>query len=438
MILSIFGYFCRAAVRPEPDGARPAPHSRGEEIDMVETHQGRTARLKLLVGIGTRPEAIKMAPLVQQVDRYPGVVERRLVVTGQHLEMTGPVLELYSLKPDYDLALMHPDQSLSGLVARVLQAIRPILLSDRPDAVLVQGDTSSAMALALAAYHEGIPVGHVEAGLRTGNRLRPFPEEANRRIITQVARWNFAPTPEDAAALAPVVEARDRVLVVGNTGIDALLHAAARACSNPWLTRLLQSLGQAPVLLATAHRRESFGEPLQQICRALARIVELHPDVHIVLPVHPNPHVAGPVRQALAGRPRIVLTEPVDYHCFVHLLRRADLVLTDSGGIQEEAPALAKPLLVLRDETERPAGPRAGVGRLVGPHEAAIVSAVQELLADPEARRRMSRGPSLYGDGHAARRILRALLEEHHGRLPPEAASLADCTARFQPPAGAP
>jgi UDP-N-acetylglucosamine 2-epimerase len=348
---------------------------------------------------GTRPEAVKMAPVIWALQAIPGL--RPLVcVTGQHREMLDQALALFRIRPDYDLALMEPDQTLADITARTLTAVGGLLAEVRPDLVLVQGDTCSAMAAGMAAFFARVPVGHVEAGLRTGDPANPFPEEMNRRVVTVVGALHFAPTHIARDALLAEGVPATRVFLTGNTVVDALQAVAERAAEATPAPEPGRRL-----ILVTAHRRENFGAPLEGICRALLAIADRHPDVDLVYPVHLNPNVRGPVFRLLGGHPQIRLLDPLDYVTFVGYLARAFIVLTDSGGVQEEAPVLGKPVLVLRAETERPDGVRAGVARLVGADPAAIAAAAEELLTDPAAYARMSRARSLYGDGQAGRRI---------------------------------
>jgi UDP-N-acetylglucosamine 2-epimerase len=354
---------------------------------------------RVLVIVGTRPEAVKMAPVIWALQDRPDLTPI-VCVTGQHRELLEQVLPLLDIRPDHDLALMQPDQSLAGITARMLTAVSALLDKVRPDLVLVQGDTCSAMAAGLAAFFAGVPVGHVEAGLRTGDLTRPFPEELNRRVITVLGALHFAPTTTARDALLAEGVPAAHVIVTGNPVVDALQAVAERAADAvpaPTPGRRL--------LLVTAHRRENFGPPLAGICQGLLDIVARHPDVDVVYPVHPNPQVREPVLRLLGGQPRIQLVEPFDYVTFIGYLTRATLVLTDSGGIQEEAPALGKPVLVLRDQTERPDGVQVGAAQLVGTDPATISAAVTELLTDPAAYARMAQARSLYGDGQAGRRI---------------------------------
>jgi UDP-N-acetylglucosamine 2-epimerase len=357
---------------------------------------------------GTRPEAVKMAPVVRELAARPGV--RSVVcVTAQHREMLDQVLDTFAIRPDYDLGLMRERQDLAQLAAGALTALSPVLDEVRPDAVLVQGDTTTALAAALAAFYRRVPVGHVEAGLRTGDRYSPFPEEINRRVVGVVATWHFAPTERAARALrAEGVDPGD-IFVTGNTVVDALLAVVRE---RPEAAPAIPGLnGRERLVLVTAHRRENFGAPLEGICAALRTLVERHEDLRIVYPVHLNPAVQEPVRRLLADHPRIALLPPLDYAPFAHLIRRADLILTDSGGIQEEAPAFGTPVLVLRRDTERPEAIEAGTARLVGTDPAAIVAEAGRLLDDPAAYAAMARAGNPFGDGTAARRIVDILLE---------------------------
>jgi UDP-N-acetylglucosamine 2-epimerase (non-hydrolysing) len=373
------------------------------------------ARARILVVAGTRPEAIKLAPVVRALRARPSV-ETLFVSTGQHREMLGQVLAAFDLAPDVDLEVMRPGQDLHDVTVAALSRLKPVLREARPAWVVVQGDTTTAMAAALGAYYERIPVAHVEAGLRTNDRWRPFPEELNRRLVDQLSTALFAPTALARAALLREGFPDGRILVTGNTVVDAIHHLRATRGAHPRRAAGLD-LDAIPgrVVLVTSHRRESFGEGLAAICRALLRIAEGAPDVTLVYPVHLNPNVDGPVRAALGGHPRIVLLPPVSYVELVALLERAHLVLTDSGGIQEEAPSFGKPVLVLRDVTERPEGVAAGVAAVVGTGEERIVVETLRLLEDSAAYARMASGVNPYGDGHASVRIVEALLDPPAG-----------------------
>jgi UDP-N-acetylglucosamine 2-epimerase len=365
---------------------------------------------RIAVVAGTRPEAIKLAPVVYLLRRQSGI-ETVFVSTGQHREMLKQVLAAFSLAPDLDLEVMRSGQDLHDVTIATLARLKPILRELRPAWVVVQGDTTSAMAAALSAFYERIPIAHVEAGLRTNDRYRPFPEELNRRLVDQLSGALFAPTALAREALLREGFDDARILVTGNTVVDAIHHLRAQGGTRRRHAGGLD-LEAIPgrLVLVTSHRRESFGDGLAAICRALVRIAERHPDVTVVYPVHLNPNVDGPVRAALAGHPRIVLLPPVSYVDLAALLERCHLVLTDSGGIQEEAPSFRKPVLVLREVTERPEGVAAGVAAVVGTGEERIVLETSRLLSDRAAYERMASGASPYGDGRAAERIVEALV----------------------------
>lgn len=361
--------------------------------------------VRVMVVVGTRPEAIKMAPVVAALRARPETYEVRLCVTAQHRQMLDQVLAIFGLVPDVDLDLMRPDQTLAGLTAAVLTAVHDTILRERPDVVLVHGDTTTTLASTLAAFYAHVPVGHVEAGLRTHDLQRPFPEEANRLLTDQLARFRFAPT---ARARRNLLQEGilDNIWVTGNTVIDALLAAVRRVReAPPDIPGLTATLGERRLLLVTGHRRESFGDGFMHIGRALRRLATERDDLDIVYPVHLNPNVQRPIRELLGGLERVHLIEPLPYLPFVRLLDACHIVLTDSGGIQEEAPALGKPVLVMRDVTERPEAVEAGTARLVGAREDAIVSAVNELLDDPGAWAAMAHAVNPFGDGHASERI---------------------------------
>ena len=359
-------------------------------------------RIRVLVVYGTRPEAIKVAPVVRALrarsDRFAPIV----CTTAQHRDMVDQVEALLQLTPDIDLDLMLPNQHLNELGARVITAIDGVLDRVRPDWLLVQGDTTTAMVSALAAFHRRVRVGHIEAGLRTGDLDRPFPEEANRRIVDTFAAALFAPTARAATVLRDEGVPATRVYLTGNTVVDALESVAARIGQH----------SRTGEVLITAHRRESFGPPLRAMFGAVADLAERFPDIQWVFPVHPNPSVRNPAHEALDAFPNIELHEPFDYQELIRRLMRARLVLTDSGGIQEEAPAFGTPVLVMRERTERPEGVEAGVARLVGVDRDAIVAAATEVLNDPAAERAMAGGGNPYGDGRAAERITSILAGE--------------------------
>ena len=366
--------------------------------------------INVLSIFGTRPEAIKMAPVVKELGKHPDQIRSTVCVTAQHRQMLDQVLDLFAIEPDYDLDLMREGQSLSGLTARVFSALDPVLVEEAPDWVLVQGDTTTVMAASLAAFYHHIKVGHVEAGLRTFDKRQPFPEEINRRIAGVVADLHFAPTETSRANLLREGVDPESIQVTGNPVIDALRIAAempydldgGELAGIPWEKR---------VLLVTAHRRENFGEPLENICRALVELTQRFPDIQVVYPVHLNPRVRGPVYQILGEIEGINLLPPLDYLPLVQLMKRSYLVLTDSGGIQEEAPGLGKPVLVLREKTERPEAVEAGTVRLVGTDQEVILREAARLLEEPDHYQKMSQAVNPYGDGKAAERIVRHVLD---------------------------
>jgi UDP-N-acetylglucosamine 2-epimerase (non-hydrolysing) len=369
--------------------------------------------IRVLSVFGTRPEAIKMAPVVKALEAADGI-ESLVCVTAQHRDMLDQVLELFDIVPDDDLDLMRPGQTLHELTARVLIGLRPVLEARKPDVVLVHGDTTTSFTAALAAFYSRIPVGHVEAGLRTGDLSAPFPEEANRVLADALTTFHFAPTERSRDVLLNEGLPAERVWVTGNTVIDALLWVADRL--RP-VAEDAEAFGSAyPVLaekkkyvLVTGHRRESFGQGFENICSALAILADRHPDVHIIYPVHLNPRVQEPVHRLLSGRDNIHLIRPLSYSPFVRLMKDCHLILTDSGGIQEEAPSLGKPVLVMREVTERPEGVEAGTVKLVGTDVDRIVSETDRLLSDAAAWQSMHRAHNPYGDGQAAQRIVESL-----------------------------
>ena len=365
---------------------------------------------RVLFIFGTRPEAIKLCPVIRHMRTAAGL-EVRVCVTAQHRGMLDQVLETFEVTPDYDLDLMTPGQTLAQTTARILTALDPILASQSFDFAVVQGDTTTTMTAALAAFYRRIPVAHVEAGLRTGNLSQPFPEEMNRLVTARVAAVHFAPTEAARANLLAESVPESRIFVTGNSGIDAVLYVAAALGQGRLQAAPLPSLDSAKKLIVvTAHRRESFGDGIERICAALAELAR-RGDVQIVYPVHRNPNVLDPVTQALGDLPNILLTEPLDYVTFVELMRRAHFLLTDSGGIQEEAPSLGKPVLVMRECTERPEAVEAGTVKLVGADTAKIVAESVRLLTDDAEYARMSRIHNPYGDGQASRRITEILSE---------------------------
>jgi UDP-N-acetylglucosamine 2-epimerase (non-hydrolysing) len=368
---------------------------------------------KVLFIFGTRPEAIKLCPVIRHLRSRPDKFDVRVCVTGQHREMLDLVLGAFDVKPDRDLDVMAPGQTLYQSTSRILAGLEPVLVAERPDMILVQGDTTSTLCGAMAGFYSRIPVGHVEAGLRTGDLMAPFPEEMNRVVTTRLATLHFAPTESSAANLLNESVPRDRISVTGNPGIDAVLYVRGR------LERGELAGGSWPrfdaarrIVAVTAHRRESFGEGFERICRALLRLSR-RSDVQIVFPVHPNPNVQGPVNRYLKDVPNILLTEPLEYVQFVDLMRRAHFLITDSGGVQEEGPSLGKPVLVMRDKTERPEAVEAGTAIIVGTEEDRIFSAAVRLLEDRAAYDRMARTHNPYGDGNASERIAGLILSHH-------------------------
>lgn len=363
--------------------------------------------LKVLTVFGTRPEAIKMAPVVKALDKG---FDARVCVTGQHRQMLDQVLAAFEITPDFDLDLMRAGQTLTDVTCRVLTGMRDVLGAWRPDVVLVHGDTTTTMATALAAFYEQIPVGHVEAGLRTGNIFAPWPEEMNRKLAGAISTYHFAPTETSRTNLLREGVDPARVTVTGNTVIDALLYVRDRMQQDPVLSAGMRERfafldGTRRIVLVTGHRRENFGQGFENICQALARIAG-RGDVDVIYPVHLNPNVQEPVKRILSSSPHVHLIDPLDYVPFIALMDRAHIILTDSGGIQEEAPALGKPVLVMRETTERPEAVAAGTVRLVGTDTDLIVAEITRLLDDPDAHGAMSRAHNPYGDGHAARRIV--------------------------------
>lgn len=365
-----------------------------------------TPRPTVLCIAGTRPEVIKMAPVVQRLQQPDSPLAVTLCITAQHRGLTDDVLRVFGLVPDVDLDLMRPGQTLPELTSALFLRLGDLFAKTRPDWVLVQGDTTSAMVGAMSAFYARIKVGHVEAGLRTGNLAEPFPEEMNRAVIGRVSDLHFAPTERARANLVAEAIPPARILVTGNTAIDALRWAVGR----PQPAEAPAIDPDVPTILVTLHRRESFGEPMAGMCRAIRDVAETHRDrVRFICPVHPNPNVGPVMRQILGDLPNVTLTAPLDYLSTVHTLARCRFVVTDSGGIQEEAPSLGKPVLVLRNTTERPEGVDAGTARLVGTDRQAVFDAITTLLTDEPAYVRMANAVSPYGDGTAADRIVRAL-----------------------------
>jgi len=375
--------------------------------------------VKVLIVFGTRPEAIKMAPVVKTLATQLDV---SVCVTAQHREMLDQVLDLFEIVPDHDLDIMKPGQDLYDVTSNVLLGMKSILQQEKPDVVLVHGDTTTTMATSLAAFYQQIPVGHVEAGLRTYDIYSPFPEEVNRQVTGRVTKYHFAPTEQAKQNLLAEQVAEQNIIVTGNTVIDALLTVVEKAkmveFSSELLTELpfLSKVELPRMVLVTGHRRENFGQGFEEICQALADLAAMHPDVQFVYPVHLNPNVREPVNRTLLDVDNVYLIEPQDYLPFVKLMNASTLILTDSGGIQEEAPSLGKPVLVMRNTTERPEAVEAGTVKLVGANRDNIVQAVDTLLTDEAAYKLMARAHNPYGDGKASKRILAELMPSKLGK----------------------
>ncbi|MEM9904708.1 MAG: UDP-N-acetylglucosamine 2-epimerase (non-hydrolyzing) [Cyanobacteria bacterium P01_D01_bin.44] len=365
-----------------------------------------TSPIRVCITLGTRPEAIKLAPVIQQFKKTPGF-ETQVILTGQHREMVDQVMQLFELQADYDLNIMQPKQTLTDITCRSLQGLERLFKELSPDMVIVQGDTTTAFAAALAAFYQKIPVGHVEAGLRTDDILNPFPEEANRRLVSQITTLHFAPTSVSVANVkgSGVTGA---IHQTGNTVIDALLTVADKRlpCNIPGL-----DWSQYRVILSTVHRRENWGAPLADIAQSFLQILDKFPDTALLLPLHRNPTVRDPLRAALGDHPRVFLTEPLDYGQLVGAMQRCYLLLTDSGGLQEEAPGLGKPVLVLRETTERPEAMQAGTAKLVGTEPAEVTAAAAGLLANPAAYEAMAKAINPYGDGKSSARIVKIVAD---------------------------
>jgi UDP-N-acetylglucosamine 2-epimerase (non-hydrolysing) len=373
---------------------------------------------RIMVIYGTRPEAVKVAPLIRALEESP-LFTPMVAVTAQHRSMLDQVNDVFDITPSFDLDIHEPGQTLTAITTRALVGVQTLLAEQRPDAVVVQGDTTTVFAAALAAFYEQIPVVHLEAGLRTDDPYSPYPEEINRRLATRLATLHLAPTATSRANLLAEGVDPAAVVVTGNTVIDALLWAVSRGLDYGDQALDVLGINDAPVLLVTAHRRESWGEPLRAVGRALARIADLHPDLLIVFPVHRNPIVRAAVLPAICDLPNVIVTEPLPYGGFARLMSRATLILTDSGGVQEEGPSLGKPVLVMRETTERPEAVQAGTVRLVGTDEQVIETSVDRLLRDRDAYLAMAKAVNPYGDGLAAGRAVAALA--HHFGLGPRA-----------------
>ncbi|MBV7486186.1 non-hydrolyzing UDP-N-acetylglucosamine 2-epimerase [Bordetella sp. BOR01] len=373
--------------------------------------------MKILTVFGTRPEAIKMAPLVNALSNHPNI-ESYVCVTAQHREMLDQVLKLFEIKPDFDLNIMRPGQDLFSITTDILNGIKSVLSDIKPDYVLVHGDTSTTLAASLASFYSRIPVGHVEAGLRTRNIRSPWPEEANRQITGVLADLHFAPTEQARQNLRQERKPEDRIFVTGNTVIDALLSVKTKIENDTVLLKQFSDqfsflAEDRKVVLITGHRRENFGGGFENICTAIADLAKVYPQMDFVYPVHLNPNVREPVNRLLRGFKNVHLVEPLDYLPFVYLMRRSFLILTDSGGIQEEAPSLGKPVLVMRDTTERPEAVAAGTVRMVGTDAARIVQSVKDLTDNEIEYKKMAYAHNPYGDGTASLQIVQALLNQH-------------------------
>ncbi|MBN1788440.1 MAG: UDP-N-acetylglucosamine 2-epimerase (non-hydrolyzing) [Sedimentisphaerales bacterium] len=362
--------------------------------------------MRILSIFGTRPEAIKMAPVVKELQKHSSLIESVVCTTGQHRQMLDQVLSLFEIEPQIDLNLMESNQTLDYLTARAMEGLTKVIIDIKPDIILVQGDTTTAMIASLAGFYQKIAIGHVEAGLRTYNKYSPFPEEINRRLISALATYNFAPTKTAVNALLAEGFKENNIFLTGNTVIDALLLTVKKKCKLDF-----DFLGSGrKLILVTAHRRENFGKPFLEMCTALKKIAERNDDVDIVYPVHLNPNVRIAVDQILPNTERIHLVEPMEYRKFVHLMNRSYIILTDSGGIQEEAPALGKPVLVMRNDTERPEAVEYGTAKLVGTEMQTIVNETETLLNDENEYTKMSNAVNPFGNGDAAEKIVKVIL----------------------------
>ncbi len=371
--------------------------------------------LKIITVFGTRPEVIKMAPMINELRKHPSEFICRVCITAQHRQMIDPLLKLFNIKPVYDLNIMLENQSLEYITIAVLQQLEDIIEQENPNYLIVQGDTTTAMAASLAAFYQKAKIAHVEAGLRTWNKMHPYPEEINRKIIDAVSDLCFSHTEQAKQNLLREGIAEENIEVTGNTVIDALLDIAGRDFDLKGTALENIPFNDKKVILVTAHRRENFGQPLINICNAIKEIaMHYHSDVYVVYPVHRNPNVQEPAYSMLGGIENVLLTDPLDYEPFVQLMKRSYLILTDSGGLQEEAPSLGKPVLVLREVTERPEAVNAGTAQIVGTRPEKIIERTLELLEDERAYQRMSRIVNPYGDGKASERIVARLLKEAH------------------------
>lgn len=369
-------------------------------------------KLRLMTVFGTRPEAIKMCPLVLEMRKYPDYIEPIVAVTAQHREMLDQVLELFGITPDYDLNIMASGQTLYDITTRALTGLKEVIEEAKPDMVLVHGDTTTTFAGALAAFYAQVPVGHVEAGLRTGNKYSPYPEEMNRKLTGSIADMHFAPTATSRENLLKENVSRDSIVVTGNTVIDALQTTvkANYEFADGDFNKIFARGNR--LILVTTHRRENLGEPMRNVYKALRKVLETHTDVEAIFPVHKNPKVREIVQEELGGLDRVHLIEPMDYEPFANLMGKVDIVLTDSGGIQEEAPALGKPVLVLRDTTERPEAVDAGTVKLIGTAYDDVLRETNLLLDDPQHYQKMAEAANPYGDGRACERIIKVILQK--------------------------
>lgn len=383
------------------------------------------SKIKVMTIFGTRPEAIKMAPVILELKKFPDEFETIVTVTAQHREMLDQVLHLFQIHPDFDLNIMADGQTLFDITTKALHGLDKILSEVQPDLVLVHGDTTTTFAGALAAYYKQIPVGHVEAGLRTQNKYSPFPEEMNRHLTATLADLHFAPTNTSRQNLRAENISPEQIFVTGNTVIDALNYTVQDHFSFDQSELNSADFNEKKIILVTTHRRENLGEPMRHVYRALKTLIHEFPDIAVIFPVHKNPKVREIVAQELEHLPRVLLIDPLDYEPFVNLMSRSTLILTDSGGVQEEAPALGKPVLVLRDTTERPEAVAAGTVRLVGTSYESVYHTTKILLTDQKIYHRMASACNPYGDGKAAERIVQAILYAYQRRpLPPEPFSI--------------
>lgn len=363
-------------------------------------------KLKIMTVFGTRPEAIKMAPLVKELEKYPEYIEPYVTVTAQHRQMLDQVLNIFEIKPDYDLNIMKDKQTLTGITTRVLEGLNEVFGEVKPDLVLVHGDTTTTFAASLAAFYQSISVGHVEAGLRTYDKYSPYPEEMNRQLTSVLADYHFAPTNQAKQNLLKENRQENAIYVTGNTAIDALATTVREDYQHP----VLEKLGEDRLVLMTAHRRENQGEPMRHMFNSINRLIEKHPDIQVVYPVHMNPVVRELADEILGNNDRVHLIEPLDVIDFHNFASKAYLIMSDSGGVQEEAPSLGVPVLVLRNTTERPEGIEAGTLKLAGTDEETIFSMADELLSNKAEHDKMAKASNPYGDGQAARRIVRSIL----------------------------